>query len=224
MMEGAAMEKEMTKNITKTEKEGDSKGELARLREGIESYLDDIKDLIGEVDDLKQSKDKLFEKFDPELPKKVKKERDTRGSDVSSPNRKSQKKIPSLLQDKDSDKPADMYSMLHTNCQFKKPIHELLKELRNINQKRRDLEDKYAPLKRDLSHVKEVKVYKPVKGDAVDELFAFHLNKAQLNIPVKRLGPGKYLFGTRNILAKIINGKLVIRVGGGFMSADEFIE
>jgi hypothetical protein len=41
---------------------------------------------------------------------------------------------------------------------------------------------------------------------------------------VKRLGPGKYLFGTKNIMAQIINGKLVIRVGGGYMSADEFIE
>jgi hypothetical protein len=41
---------------------------------------------------------------------------------------------------------------------------------------------------------------------------------------VKRLGPGKYMFGTRNIIAKIINGNLLIRVGGGYMSADEFIE
>ena len=41
---------------------------------------------------------------------------------------------------------------------------------------------------------------------------------------MKRLGPGKYLFGTKSIMAKIINGKLVIRVGGGYMSADEFIE
>jgi len=50
------------------------------------------------------------------------------------------------------------------------------------------------------------------------------LNKAQIDIDVKRLGPGKYLFGTRNIMCKIINGKLVVRVGGGYMSADEFIE
>jgi len=41
---------------------------------------------------------------------------------------------------------------------------------------------------------------------------------------VKRIAPGKYLFGTKHIMAKIINGKLVIRVGGGYMSADEFIE
>ena len=32
------------------------------------------------------------------------------------------------------------------------------------------------------------------------------------------------MFGSKQILAKIINGKLVIRVGGGYMSADEFIE
>jgi hypothetical protein len=63
-----------------------------------------------------------------------------------------------------------------------------------------------------------------VKGDKIDELFAMHLNKAQLNLPVKRLSEGKYLFGSKQILAKIINGKLVIRVGGGYMSADEFID
>lgn len=32
------------------------------------------------------------------------------------------------------------------------------------------------------------------------------------------------MFGTKKILAKIINGQLVIRVGGGYMNADEFIE
>lgn len=32
------------------------------------------------------------------------------------------------------------------------------------------------------------------------------------------------MFGTKKILAKIINGKLVIRVGGGYMNAEEFID
>jgi len=117
-----------------------------------------------------------------------------------------------------------MYYMIEVNCQYRKRIHEMLKNLRELNKKRRELEDKWGPFKRELNKVKEVKVYKAVKGDAVDELFAFHLNKHQLNLPIKRLGPGKYLFGTKQILAKIINGKLVIRVGGGYMSADEFIE
>lgn len=124
----------------------------------------------------------------------------------------------------DSDKPNDIYYMIGVNCKYRKRIHELLKELRNINQRRRELEDKYAALKRDLSATKTIKAYKPVKGDQVDELFAHHLNKCNCSLQVKRLAPGKYLFGTRQILAKIINGKLVIRVGGGYMSADEFIE
>lgn len=32
------------------------------------------------------------------------------------------------------------------------------------------------------------------------------------------------MFGTRKIFAKIINGKLVIRVGGGYMIIEKFIE
>ena len=31
------------------------------------------------------------------------------------------------------------------------------------------------------------------------------------------------MFGTKKIYAKIMNGKLVIRVGGGFMGVEEFI-
>ena len=31
------------------------------------------------------------------------------------------------------------------------------------------------------------------------------------------------MFGTRQIIAKIVNNKLMIRVGGGFMTIDEFI-
>lgn len=58
----------------------------------------------------------------------------------------------------------------------------------------------------------------------MDTLFAYHVNKAQLALPVKRLGPGKYMFGSKQILAKIVNGKLLIRVGGGYCGADEFIE
>jgi hypothetical protein len=38
-----------------------------------------------------------------------------------------------------------------------------------------------------------------------------------------RLGGGFYLFGTRKIYAKIMNGKLVVRVGGGYMVIEEFI-
>ena len=42
-------------------------------------------------------------------------------------------------------------------------------------------------------------------------------------MPVKRLGDGFYIFGTRKIYVKLIQNRLVVRVGGGFMSIDEFM-
>jgi hypothetical protein len=66
--------------------------------------------------------------------------------------------------------------------------------------------------------------YKFVKGDAVDELMAKHLAANSCSVKVVRKGPGKYSFGTKNIMVKVVNGKLVIKVGGGYMGADEFIQ
>lgn len=59
--------------------------------------------------------------------------------------------------------------------------------------------------------------------DDVDALLAAKLKEYGLNIPLTRLGGGFYLFGTRKIFAKIMNGKLVVRVGGGYMVIDEFL-
>ncbi len=66
-------------------------------------------------------------------------------------------------------------------------------------------------------------IYKAVKGDLVDELLARYLNQIQCPVPVRRLGDGYYLFGTKKIFAKIMNEKLVIRVGGGYNNIQEFI-
>jgi hypothetical protein len=67
------------------------------------------------------------------------------------------------------------------------------------------------------------KLYTAFKGDLVDELFAKYINLTQCPVPIKRLGNGYYLFGTKKVFAKIMNGKLVVRVGGGFMVIEEFI-
>lgn len=66
--------------------------------------------------------------------------------------------------------------------------------------------------------------YKAVQGDAVDELLAKYINSMEVAVPIRRLGEGFYLFGTRKIYAKVLNNKLVVRVGGGFMSFTEFID
>merc|ERR1712227_372656 len=79
-------------------------------------------------------------------------------------------------------------------------------------------------MRREVFKIKQIKLYKPVQGDIVDEMFAGYLNKAELTIDVQRISASNYMFGTKKILAKIINGRLVIRVGGGYMNAEEFIE
>ena len=65
--------------------------------------------------------------------------------------------------------------------------------------------------------------YVPIKGDKVDEKMAVYINNFELDVPIQRIGDGQYMFGSRKIFAKIMNEKLVIRVGGGFMLIDEFL-
>lgn len=61
------------------------------------------------------------------------------------------------------------------------------------------------------------------KGDLLDEMIGQYIHQANCPVPIKKLGNGYYIFGTRKIYAKILNGKLVIRVGGGYMIIEEFI-
>jgi len=65
--------------------------------------------------------------------------------------------------------------------------------------------------------------YVAIKGDKVDEKMAVYINNFDMDIPIQRLGDGQYMFGSRKIFAKIMNDKLVIRVGGGYMLIDEFL-
>jgi len=48
------------------------------------------------------------------------------------------------------------------------------------------------------------------------------MKKSQIKI--QKLGPNSYKFGTRNIQAKVNNGVLLIRVGGGYENIDTFWE
>ncbi|CAI2385407.1 unnamed protein product [Moneuplotes crassus] len=97
-------------------------------------------------------------------------------------------------------------------------IEDLLKQLAQRNTRIKQLTDTLGSAP--PSPPKKV-AYKAKKGDEVDELLAKYIQDCP--VPVKRLGSGFYLFGTRKIYAKIMNGKLVIRVGG-YMVTQKFIE
>mmetsp|Transcript_5876 Transcript_5876/g.9505 ORF Transcript_5876/g.9505 Transcript_5876/m.9505 type:complete len:137 (-) Transcript_5876:90-500(-) len=66
-------------------------------------------------------------------------------------------------------------------------------------------------------------VFQMPKGDLLDQMLSHYINQANCPVPIRKLGNGFYLFGSKKIYAKILNGKLVIRVGGGFMIIEEFI-
>lgn len=70
---------------------------------------------------------------------------------------------------------------------------------------------------------KPAKLFTGKKGDMLDELLGNYINETGCPVPIQRLGNGFYMFGTRKIFAKVLNGRLVIRVGGGFMVIEEFI-
>jgi len=123
------------------------------------------------------------------------------------------------------DEKRDMYVMLSTNCKWRKPIKDLVTRITDLKHRIEDFDKKYAPLKAQLAKREEPKKYVAVKGDAIDKMFADAINRSAYgSLRIVRLDVGKYMFGTKKIMAKIINGKLVIRVGGGYMSVDEFIE
>ncbi len=50
------------------------------------------------------------------------------------------------------------------------------------------------------------------------------VKKNSVKVPINRIDQSKYLFGTKVISAQIINGVLMVRVGGGFMNIEEFVD
>lgn len=108
--------------------------------------------------------------------------------------------------------------------QFSDPIKDLLRVLLELHAIRNQLDQKYAFLQFDKGGEKfQVKVYKAIANDDIDQEFAKFINKSNLPFEVKRLGANEYMFGSKKIIAKMVNGRLLIRVGGGFMYVEQFI-
>ena len=67
-----------------------------------------------------------------------------------------------------------------------------------------------------------------IKDDLVDQKLAEFINKSSPTMRMKclfvREMPGHYQYFKKKVIMKVENGNLVIRVGGGFMSIEEFVE
>lgn len=66
-------------------------------------------------------------------------------------------------------------------------------------------------------------MYSAMKGDLVDEQVGEYINKLTFDVPIKKTGNNQYTIGNRKIIASLINEKLMVRVGGGYVGMDEFM-
>ena len=99
---------------------------------------------------------------------------------------------------------------------------ELLNQLKEADSEIESLKDYIKMLKNQFAQ------YVPVKGDAVDEALAEYINsqedKSSMKVMFIRINPGIYQFGSKKICVKVEQGKINIRVGGGYMYIDEFLD
>ena len=73
-----------------------------------------------------------------------------------------------------------------------------------------------------------VAIYVPVKDDPIDMKMAEFINnypdRNKLKIMFMREAEGVYEFGSKRINVRVEKGRIKIRVGGGYLSIDEFLD
>ena len=99
---------------------------------------------------------------------------------------------------------------------------ELLKQLK-------DAEVEIETLKQYIIDLKQrIAVYIPVKEDNTDKRLAEYINnypeRSKLKIMFMRETSGVYQFGTKRVQVKVERDNIKIRVGGGYLSIDQFLE
>ena len=99
---------------------------------------------------------------------------------------------------------------------------ELLRQLK-------DAEVEIETLKNYIIDLKQrIAVYIPVKDDAIDKKLAEFINnypeRQKLKIMFMRESEGVYQFGTKRVAVRVDKDKINIRVGGGYLSIDEFLD
>jgi hypothetical protein len=73
-----------------------------------------------------------------------------------------------------------------------------------------------------------IAVYIPVKDDVIDKRIAEYINnypdRQNLKVMFMRESAGVYQFGSKRIAVKVEKDKINIRVGGGYLTIDEFLD
>ena len=108
-------------------------------------------------------------------------------------------------------------------------MYEANKASLDLLKRLRDLEVENATLKNYIVDLKaRVAIYVPIKEDPVDMKMAEFINnypdRNKLKIMFMRETEGVYQFGSKRINVSVERGRIKIRVGGGFLSIDEFLD
>jgi len=110
----------------------------------------------------------------------------------------------------------------------KETIEKRQTQIKELEAEREEFDSRIDIVRTNIEKVLKVttvrpRKYRALKGDSVDEMLANVLTYKNCEIPISRIGDGWYMFGSKKIYAKIMNNKLVCRVGGGYSNMEEFI-
>ena len=105
----------------------------------------------------------------------------------------------------------------------------MLKQMKEYEAQADDANAEIEQLRQYIIDLKSrIAVYIPQKNDPIDKKLAEYINnypdRQKLKIMFMRESEGVYQFGTKRVMVKCVKEKIEIRVGGGFLSIDEFLD
>ena len=117
----------------------------------------------------------------------------------------------------------DKQQLLEMMRELKQAVQTKVHQIENIEMLLQDKDKIIEIMNRRIREKQRRPIFAAPKGDILDQMLSSYINMANCPVPLRKIGGGQYWFGTKKIYAKILNGKLVIRVGGGFMVIEEFV-
>lgn len=185
--------------------------------------MDELHKFMVKVTQVEENRVLLFNDFDKEMPAFVLQQRDLRNKKTTHKRASSKNELAYMIGRIKDTEIVPMFTQLYLSCKYKRVIRQQLDNSRIVLWEELDaIIEKFRILRAGIKKFVKV-VYKFVQGDEIDKLFGEALMRRGCTVMTKRTKPGMYMFGTRSIIAKIVNMKLIIKVGGGYMTIDEFI-
>lgn len=65
-------------------------------------------------------------------------------------------------------------------------------------------------------------IQQKIFADVVDQMIHDFTMRKATGLRIEKISNNNYMFGTKKIYAKVNNGILLVRVGGGFMDIESF--